>query len=76
MRSLATLCLHVTQLAMPGILIVQGFSKTFNVLFNQLTNLLIYRALQPSLLTWMYGDEEPKDIILPWLENFLQGLYK
>ena len=31
------------------------------------------RVLQPSLLTWLYGDERPADIILPWIENYLEG---
>ena len=31
------------------------------------------RALQPSLLAWQYGDLTPGEVILPWLDNYLQG---
>ena len=38
-----------------------------------LTDSVTCRALQPSLLAWQYGDLTPGEVILPWLDNYLQG---
>ena len=31
------------------------------------------RVLQPSLLAWQYGDQRPGDVVIPWLDNYLEG---